>query len=261
MGTLGLVKLEPCCRDKVNALESKYHGLRHEINEGYSWGEMYRDILNNRQATYFFIYLAILLTALLGQDILLEPFGAEAFGLSVKRTTQITSIWGVCVLLAIILAGILEGRFSKKKQARWGGWSALIGFLLIILSRFFYETVIFYSGVVLLGIGTGLSTVANLSIMFDMTTKEHMGMYIGAWGMSNAISRLTGSILGGALRDIIAKVFGNPVIGYQFVFFLLALCILISLGMLRNISVIEFRKNSETQMDFLEKAALANDST
>jgi MFS transporter, BCD family, chlorophyll transporter len=253
LGSLGLINLEASSRDKGNLLERK-------SNEGYSWGVMFRDILKNRQATYFFIYLAILLTALLGQDILLEPFGAEAFGLSVKRTTQITSIWGVCVLLAIILAGFLERRFSKKKQAHWGGWSAFIGFLLIVLSRLFYEQVIFYSGIILLGIGTGISTVANLSIMFDMTTKEHMGMYIGAWGMSNAVSRLMGSILGGALRDIIAKIFGDPVIGYQVVFFLLSLCVLISLGMLKNISVSEFRKNSDAQMDFFEKAALANES-
>jgi len=97
--------------------------------------------------------------------------------------------------------------------------------------------------------------------MFDMTTKEHMGMYIGAWGMSNAISRLMGSVLGGALRDIIAKIFGDPVIGYQVVFFLLALCIMVSLIMLGNISVSEFKKNSEKEIDFLERAALANEGT
>jgi len=261
LGALGLIKLEACCKDNSNLLESESHEPRQRANEGYSWGEMIRDISKNRQATYFFVYLAILLTALLGQDILLEPFGAEAFGLSVKRTTQITSIWGVCVLLAIILTGVSEGRFTKKQQARWGGWSALIGFLLIIISRFFGETIIFYGGIVLLGIGTGISTVANLSIMFDMTTKEHMGMYIGAWGMSNAISRLMGSVLGGALRDIIAKIFGDPVIGYQVVFFLLALCIMVSLIMLGNISVSEFKKNSEKEIDFLERAALANEGT
>ena len=65
-------------------------------------------ITANPVARTFFIYLFLLLAAILGQDVLLEPYGGEAFGLTVNQTTRITSIWGTFVLLAIVIAGLLE---------------------------------------------------------------------------------------------------------------------------------------------------------
>jgi BCD family chlorophyll transporter-like MFS transporter len=46
--------------------------------------------------------------------------------------------------------------------------------------------------------------------MLDMTTASKVGLFIGAWGMANAVSRLIGSILGGALRDLVAQFAQNP---------------------------------------------------
>jgi BCD family chlorophyll transporter-like MFS transporter len=177
IGLLGLLRLEKRSQGTPNR------------EEHYSWGTLTRFILDNHQARFFFAYLVILLAALLGQDILLEPFGGEAFGLTVQQTTRITSIWGVCVLAALITAGVLEGRLPKRRVAQAGGWVALVGFVLIAASGILVGQRIFYIGVVLLGVGTGLSTVSNLSLMLDMTTAGKVGLFIGAWGMANAFSR------------------------------------------------------------------------
>ena len=98
LGLVGIVALEVPQR-KAHALHSA---------GGHSWGQMFQTVLANRQATRFFWYLVILLAAILGQDILLEPFGGEAFSLSVKQTTRITSLWGVNVLVALLIAGVLR---------------------------------------------------------------------------------------------------------------------------------------------------------
>ncbi len=116
LGLVGLLRLEP--RSQADAPASGE----------YSWLEMSRFILDNRQARRFFLYLTILLAAILGQDILLEPFGGEAFGLTVRQTTRITSIWGVCVLAALVVAGLLENRVAKRKVVLIGGLLALAGF-------------------------------------------------------------------------------------------------------------------------------------
>lgn len=224
-----------------------------------SWAGLLRFVWSNRQAWVFFVYLVILLAALLGQDILLEPYGGEAFGLSVKQTTRITSIWGVCVLAALLLAGAMEGRVAKRTVAFLGGGGALAGFVLIALSGMLGGLSMFYGGVVLLGVGTGLSTVSNLSLMLDMTTQGQMGLYIGAWGMANAISRLLGSVIGGALRDVIGRVSGQPVIGYMVVFGIMALIMLASLVMLRGIDVRAFQRRAESDASLLERAAMASD--
>ncbi len=88
-----------------------------------------RFILDNSQARFFFLYLVILLAALLGQDILLEPFGGEAFGLTVQQTTRITSIWGVCVLAALLVAGAWRAGCQSASWPGFGGWGALFGFV------------------------------------------------------------------------------------------------------------------------------------
>ena len=247
LGGIGLIKLEP-----------RFAARGTSTPEEKSWGEMIRVILDNRQATLFFWYLLILLAAILGQDILLEPFAGEAFGMAVRTTTRITSLWGVCVLIALLVAGFLESRVSKRTVAQWGAWSALAGFVLIAASGFMISTSVFYNGVVLLGLGTGLATVSNLSLMLDMTTASSVGLFIGAWGMSNAMSRLTGSLLAGVVRDSITRILRDPVLGYASVFLIEAAMLFISLLLLRQINTTAFHQDVE-KPGLIERAAMAND--
>lgn len=247
LGLAGLIKLEPrFAADKTS--DSKQH----------SWRSLAEAILENRQATIFFWYLIILLAAILGQDILLEPFAGEAFNMSVRETTRITSLWGSCVLIALLAAGILEGRVSKRSVAKWGAWQALAGFLGIAVSGIIASQALFFIGVVFLGVGTGLSTVSNLSLMLDMTTAGRVGLFIGAWGMANAISRFIGSMVGGVIRDIVTQIFQSPVGGYVVVFGIEAAMLLTSLIILRRVDVGAFREQvSETSL--VERAAIASD--
>lgn len=232
--------------------------------EAYTVKQMTEAILGNPVARIFFVYLLLLLAAILGQDVLLEPFGAEAFGLAVTQTTRITALWGVFVLIAILLAGALEGpgpnvfkgRVTKRTLAQIGNLGALGGFLVILASGLTRSVSVFYGGVTLLGVGTGLSTVANLSLMFDLTTPGNIGLYIGAWGFSNAMSRLIGSLLGGALRDGVTQVAGRALSGYLVVFGVEAAMLFVAVLLLRRVDVSAFQKQA-AEPSILEKAALA----
>ena len=248
LGMLGLIKLE--IRSSTESVD---------VEERYSWRVLADTILENKQATLFFVYLIILLIALLGQDILLEPYGGEAFGMSVRETTRITSIWGTFVLVALLAAGALERRISKRTIAFWGGLIALAGFIFIAASGFIINTTVFYTGVILLGTGTGFSTVSNLSLMLDMTTAAKVGLFIGAWGMANAASRLIGALLSGAMRDILTQILQNPIHAYVVVFSTLALLLFISLILLRRIDVAAFREEAESP-SVIERAALAGEA-
>jgi MFS transporter, BCD family, chlorophyll transporter len=245
LGLLGLIKLEPRSSSSSSS-----------ASESYSIKQMTDAITANPVARTFFIYLLLLLAAILGQDVLLEPFGAEAFGMTVTQTTRITSIWGTFVLIAILVAGFLEGRVSKRRVAQFGNTGALLGFVVIVISGMMLNKDIFYTGVTLLGLGTGLSTVANLSLMFDLTITEHVGLYIGAWGFSNALSRLTGSVLGGVVRDVVTQATGAALSGYLVVFSIEALMLLIATFMLYRIDINAFTKKAHEPV-FVEKVALA----
>ena len=246
LGLIGLIKLEPHSSISSSTAQS----------ETYTFKQMTAAITANPVARVFFIYLLLLLAAILGQDVLLEPFGAEAFDMTVTQTTRITSIWGTFVLIAILIAGFLEGRVSKRRVAQFGNTGALLGFIVIVLSGVLINRNIFYAGVTLLGLGTGLSTVANLSLMFDLTVPEHVGLYIGAWGFSNALSRLTGSILGGVVRDVVTQSTGQALSGYLVVFSIEALMLLVATYMLYRIDINAFTRKAH-EPTFVDKVALA----
>ena len=246
MGLLGLVRLESRVRRDAGQ----------PAEESYTWGEMLRRLAGNPQARLFFAYLSVLLAAILGQDILLEPFAAEAFEMSVRVTTRITSIWGTCFLAGMLVTGALEGRLPKRRLVQVGGWGALAGFTLIALSGALTQSHVFYLGLLLLGAASGVATVSNLSLMLDMTTPASVGLYMGAWGMANALSRLLGSLMSGALRDALTYALQNPVLAYVVVFSGMALLILASLYLLMRVDVRLFHLQAERKPEALSNLHL-----
>jgi len=248
MGLLGLLKLEP----RFNASASTTKA------DTYTVKEMATAITENPVAKIFFVYLLLLLAAILGQDVLLEPFGAQAFGLTLEQTSRIVSIMNSFTLIAFIVAGFLDGRVKKKYVAQIGNLGALIGFIIILISGIIVNKSAFYTGITLLGLGTGLSTIANLSLMFDLTVPEKVGLYIGAWGFSNGLSRLIGLLMAGVVADIATKLTGNALSGYLIVFGLEALMMFIAAIMLYRIDVQAFQKQAHDP-SFADKVALASE--
>lgn len=272
LGLLGLIKLEPRSTPLVPPIFAKTDSAITVNEEMRKWGkergaaasesytvkQMVSAITANPVAKTFFVYLLLLLAAILGQDVLLEPFGAQAFGMSVEATTRIVSISGVFTLIAFIVAGLLEGRLPKKTVAQTGNLGALLGFLFIILSGLMHSLNVFYTGIMLLGFGTGISTIANLSLMFDLTVAGKVGLYIGAWGFSNGMSRLTGLLLAGVVADVATQVTGSALSGYLIVFGIEALMLFMAAILLTRIDVAAFKKQINAR-SYAEKVALVSD--
>ena len=210
--------------------------------ERQSFGQMLRMIGANRQARLFFVYLVLLLIALLGQDLLLEPFAADVFGVPVARTTEYTAIWGIALLAALLLAAPLARRAGKTRAAAIGGVVAAAGLLLIALSGMLEFRTLLVVALVIFGFGSGLSTATNLALMLDMTLAGQVGAFIGAWGMADALARLCGTLLSGAVRDSVSALTGNLAAGYISVCLLETLALGISLLLLRHINVLRFRE-------------------
>jgi BCD family chlorophyll transporter-like MFS transporter len=247
LGLLGLFRLEPRFRESLPP---------GKIPQRANWQVLMAEVLGNPEARSFFIYLILLLAAILGQDVLLEPFAGEAFHLPVQATTRITSIWGTCVLVTLIIAGILEKRIGKRAVAQMGAAGAILGFVVIAASGLAGAKSIFYAGVVLLGLGTGLATVSNLSLMLDMTTAR-VGLFIGAWGVADALARLVGTVLAGAVRDVVAQISGNAITGYVSVFAIQAGLLVISWILLMRIDVGRFQAQT---ISLEERAALMEEA-
>jgi BCD family chlorophyll transporter-like MFS transporter len=250
LGLLGLLKLEPRSSERSSTFRS----------EAYTVKEMTSAITTNPVAKIFFIYLLLLLAAILGQDVLLEPFGAQAFGMLPKETSLIVTRSSIFTLVAFIVAALiewlLEGRVHKKYVAQSGNLAAIMGFVVIVVSGVTGNLSAFKLGIYLLGFGTGIATIANFSLMFDLTIPERVGLYIGAWGFSNGLSRLTGLLLAGVVADLVTKLTGNALSGYLIVFGIEALMLLIAAFMLYRIDVNAFTKKAH-EPSFVDKVALS----
>ena len=248
LGLLGLFRLEPRASLSSSTVKADTYTIK----------QMTSAIMENRVAKIFFVYLLLLLAAILGQDVLLEPFGAQAFGMTLEQTSRIVSITNSFTLVAFIVAGFLDGRVKKKYVAQTGNLGALIGFITIVVSGVTASTSTFYIGITLLGLGTGLSTIANLSLMFDLTVPEKVGLYIGAWGFSNGLSRLIGLLMAGIVADVATKITGDALHGYLIVFGIEALMMFIAAIMLYRIDVGAFQKKAH-EPAFTEKVAIMAD--
>jgi BCD family chlorophyll transporter-like MFS transporter len=243
LSVIGLAGLEP--RHAQLAAPERRIGTREAISA----------IVANPQARVFFIYLMLLLSAILGQDVLLEPFGAQVFAMDVRATTQLTAIWGSTTLLALLLQGTLLSRWlSKKSGAFLGGSLAAAGLLLIAASGMLNMQPLFVPGVALLGFGTGIATATNLALMLDMTTPASVGLFIGAWGVADAGARAIGNLAGGVLRDIVVVSTGSVVSAYVVVFLVEAMLLAIALLLLRRIDVDTFRSE---RVEMLQVVAVA----
>ena len=245
LGLIGLIKLEPPFN----------RSAPHSKADTYTVKQMIAAITENRVAKIFFVYLLLLLAAILSQDVLLEPFGAQAFGMTLEQTSRIVSITNSFTLIAFIVAGFLDGRVKKKYVAQTGNLAALFGFIVIVISGLIASKSTFYIGITLLGFGTGISTIANLSLMFDLTVPEKVGLYIGAWGFSNGLSRLVGLLMAGVVADLATQITGNALSGYLIVFGMEALMLFIAAIMLYRIDVSVFQKKAH-EPGFVEKIAL-----
>jgi len=252
LGLFGLIKLEP----RLDASSSTTKA------DTYTVRQMTAAITENPVAKIFFVYLLLLLAAILGQDVLLEPFGAQAFGMTLAQTSRIVSISSGFILIAFIVAALLEwlleGRVKKKYIAQSGNLGALFGFVTIIISGLTASQTAFYIGITLLGFGTGISTIANLSLMFDLTVPEKVGLYIGAWGFSNGLSRLIGLLMAGVVADLATQLTGDALSGYLIVFGIEALMMFVAAIMLYRIDVGAFQKKAH-EPSFTEKVAVVAD--
>jgi BCD family chlorophyll transporter-like MFS transporter len=226
-------------------------GALARTGERRSFAALLRLIGDNAQARLFFVYLVVLLIALLGQDLLLEPFAGQVFGAPVGETTRYTGYWGGTLLIGLLLTSPLTRRVGKPRAAAIGGLIAAAGLLLIALSGILGLKVLFIPALVVFGFGSGVSTAANLALMLDMTLAGQVGAFIGAWGMAEALARLCGNLLAGAVRDGIQSLTHSPAAGYVTVFLIEALALGVSLLLLRRIDVARFRAGQASPTDDL----------
>lgn len=165
---------------------------------------------------------AVLFIATLGfatHDVLLEPYGGQVLGMSVTATTRLTAWWGGAMLIAIAFAGwLLWRRVSPVLLIMLGGMLGALGFLTVSLAGGVQAVDQFRSGVALIGMGRGMFIVGSLALIMSLVDAHHAGLFLGLWGVMQALAQGIGTIAGGLTRDIAQALSGSTLMGYTLVY-------------------------------------------
>ncbi len=210
----------------------------------------------NRQTRIFFLFLTLTTIFFYMQDVILEPFAGEVFGMPLATTNRFSAYWGSLTLLGIIVSLIAARRFPKTVNntslSRWGVIVLIGTFALFALSSFAQIRPLVTVGLVLMGIGLGMWTVGSLGLMMDMTRAWGAGLYLALWTVSSTLARGTGVASGGVLLDLsLGLAGGSATGGYGLVFVIQSVGFAVTLFILARLNVAEFMGDapqSETVM-------------
>jgi BCD family chlorophyll transporter-like MFS transporter len=185
------------------------------------------------------------------QDAILEPFGAEVFGLNQKATAAFQQAWGGGALLGMLGIGILSSLLpiAKKTIATLGGLGVAGGLALIALAAATSRQGLITPGLGLMGLGIGLFNVGALSMMMEMTVAGQAGLYMGLWGMAQGLGNGLANIVSGGLHTgLIESGLLSATAAYAAIFGVEALLMVLAIGILRGVSVQEFKGLSRTDI-------------
>ncbi|MDU8945559.1 PucC family protein [Ovoidimarina sediminis] len=174
-------------------------------------------------------------------DVLLEPYGAEALGLSVASTTKLTALFATGTLIGFGIASRVLGRgYPAVMLGRIGAAIGVPGFAAIVVSSSGGGVPLFLAGTFATGLGAGLFGHATLTAAIRRAPKGQIGLALGAWGAVQATCAGLGIALAGGVRDFLVATGGlaglpahapyNTVFGIDIVFLALAVIAAIPLG-------------------------------
>ncbi|HMR64880.1 MAG TPA: PucC family protein, partial [Anaerolineae bacterium] len=194
-----------------------------------------------------FVVIFIATMAFATHDVLLEPYGGQVLGMSVSATMQLTALWGVATITGVGLAAFgLWRKFPPVLLIGLGCAVGLFGFGVISYASDIALVGPFQVGVGLISLGRGLFLVGSVILVMSLTDVSHAGLFLGVWGIVQAMAQGTGTIGGGIVRDLAQYQTGSVVLGYTVVYvgsltLLLIVLLMLAFRLGRQLRVSEIR--------------------
>jgi BCD family chlorophyll transporter-like MFS transporter len=205
--------------------------------------EAWNLIISGNQTRLFFVFLFSSILFLFLQNTVLEPFGGDVFDMTIAETTRFNAFQMVGVLSGMALAGRwLSKSLGDKVTAGLGILLACIAFLVLTWTSVQQQEVWLIPALLMMGAGMGFFNVGGLAMMMGMSVKGRIGIYMGAWTLSQAMANGLASVGGGIIHDTVQGIFGSEPIAYAAVFLVEALGLIITFLLLTRLSVAEFRR-------------------
>ncbi|NTW68716.1 MAG: BCD family MFS transporter [Chlorobiaceae bacterium] len=222
-----------------------------------SFAQSIRLLSSSPRTLQFAFYIFISIFALFANDVVMDPFGAEVFGMPVSATTKLFKpMMGGTQLIFMVITGFLLSRIGFKRGAYFGNIFSAIGFGIIIAAGFTLDQTLLRIGLVVTGMGLGAASVSNISMMMNMTAGRS-GIYIGLWGTAQSLAIFIGHSGAGVIRDVVYTLSGNHMWAYAAIFVIEIIAFTASSVVLPHISKEAFEAESEAKMSEFANASNA----
>ncbi|MBI5671571.1 MAG: BCD family MFS transporter [Chloroflexi bacterium] len=199
---------------------------------------------DNRRTRFFFWYLALSMIFAFSQDLILEPFAGDVFGMEARITTRFAAYWGSMAILGTIVFLVLSRRYRRLTNTAMSyiGVIVLVAtFALFALSSLAQVRGLVTPGLILLGIGLGIWNVGTLGMMMEMSPFGRAGTFLGFWTLVVTLARGIGVSGGGVVRDAVLSLTGDFATSYGLVFALGAIGLGVALWALSRVDVKAFQ--------------------
>ncbi len=225
--------------------------------------QVMRQVWSDRRTRLFFVFLSLGTLASWSHEAILEPFGADVFGLGMDVTTRFNSYWQTATVLTLVIGGILWRKRPPEAQKRVTSIGLLVmalGLAVLVAAAMGGQGHLLEIALLLFGGGFGLYTYGGVSLMAVMSPDRHAGLYLGLWTISNLLFKGLGTFLGGALRDLfLLRLEVAPGLSYGIVFLLQAAGLTVAALLLARIDILGFARDTGRHVSALEAQVAAAD--
>lgn len=216
---------------------------------------VWRNIWSDRRTRLFFVFLSIGQFASWAHEAILEPFGADAFDLSMGATTRFNSYWQTATVITLVISGVLLRKRppeSQKRNTSIGLWLMAIGQIVLTLAAVGGQRYLIEVALLIFGAGFGVYTFGTLSLMAVMSPDRHAGAYLGLWSISTLVFKGLGTLAGGVLRDLFLLQMGLPAgLSYGIIFLVQMVGLAAAALLLSHIDIFGFARDTGRHADQL----------
>ena len=238
--------------------EKRHRGVKKTPAAETSFRADLRFVWQQPRTRWFLFYLSLSMAFAFVQDLVLEPFGAEVFGMSVEETTRFAAWWGGMSIVGSLLSLMLSRRFRALNNSRLatGGVLLLIAtFALFAIASLGGLRHLITPGLILMGLGLGLWNIGTLGLMMDMSPAGRAGTFLGFWTLVVTLARGAGVSGGGVLRDLALLTGADLTLAYAAVFLIEVAGLAVALYALSRVGA------RELQLQHAPEQVLAQAST
>jgi BCD family chlorophyll transporter-like MFS transporter len=213
-----------------------------------TFSQSIRLLSSSPRTLQFAFYVFISIFALFANEVVMDPFGAEVFGMPVSATTKLFKpMMGGTQLIFMLLTGFLLSRIGFKRGAYFGNVLGAIGFSIIIIAGFAHDLTLLRIALVVTGAGLGAASVSNITMMMNMTAGRS-GVYMGLWGTAQSLAIFLGHSGAGVIRDVVFSLTGNHMLAYAGIFMMEIVAFAASSLVLPHISKEAFEAESASKI-------------